>query len=627
MHALPRLALLMLAFLVAPVRADAPKPADTTPETIEQLGAAIGKILTDSKTPGVSLAIVDRNGVVFAGGFGVAHVAQATPVRADTRFRIGSTSKNFTALAALKLVREGRLDLNAKLADLAPDIAFENPWEATDPVRIVHLLEHTSGFDDIHLRDYANQDARPNNLVAALAHDPDSRVSRWRPGTRVSYCNAGPAVVARVIERITGEVFEDYVQREWFDTIGMRSASYFRDDAPPGGLTELYREDGQTPYDYWHISMRPAGSINASAEDMAAYLRFLLGRGSVDGRELLDAATFARMEQPQTSLAAREGLTLGYGLYNYSMISKEGFLFHGHNGGVLGGASELAYSHDLGAGYAFMINATNGSAYADLGKLLRRYVARGQPAPALPAVQPLADDLRARYAGWYVPNAPRMQSMAWLERIAGVGRLQFDGDAVQFGALLGETQRYVGAGGRLLRRDDQAYPSLILIEAEDDGTTVAADYASFRKLSLPAALAPLVITVLSLLLIVSVLLFLPVWLFRRWRGRIDVRGSWGLRLWPLASSLGIVAFLVLLVLQMVDPDIFAHYGAPTARALLLSASSVLAALLPWPGLWLALRHPGGHRGLLWHARLVLASHAAFALVLIVFGVVPYVTWG
>ncbi len=265
MHLLLRFALLLLTLFGLPARADDSKPAESTPETIEQLGTAINKILTDSKTPGVSLAVVDRSGVVFTGGFGVAHVAKATPVRADTLFRIGSTSKNFTALAALKLVREGRLDLNAKLADLAPDIAFENPWEATDPVRIVHLLEHTSGFDDIHLRDYANQDPRPNNLVAALAHDPDSRVSRWRPGTRVSYCNAGPAVVARVIERITGEVFEDYVQREWFDTIGMRSASYFRNDAHPGGLTELYREDAKTPYDYWHISMRPAGSINASA--------------------------------------------------------------------------------------------------------------------------------------------------------------------------------------------------------------------------------------------------------------------------------------------------------------------------------------------------------------------------
>lgn len=493
-------------------------------------------------------------------------------------------------------------------------------------MRIVHLLEHTSGFDDIHLRDYANQDPRPNNLVAALAHDPDSRVSRWRPGTRVAYCNAGPAVVARVIERITGEVFEDYVQREWFDTIGMRSASYFRNDAHAGGLTELYREDGKTPYDYWHISMRPAGSINASADDMAAYLRFLLGRGSIDGRELLTAEAYARMERPQTSLAAREGLTLGYGLYNYSTISKEGFLFHGHNGGVLGGASEMAYSHELGRGYAFMINAINGSAYADLGKLLRRYVARGQQAPATPAARPLAANLRARYAGWYVPNAPRVQNMAWLERIAGVRRLKLDGDAVQFGALIGETQRYVGAGGRLLRRDDQAYPRLILIEADDEGITVAVDSASFRKLSLPAALAPLAITLLSLLMIVSVLLFLPVWLFRRWRGRIDVRGTLGLRLWPLVSSLGIVAFILLLVLQLVDPDIFANYGAPTARALLLSASSVLAALLPWPGLWLALRSRGAHRGLLWHARLVLASHAAFALVLIVFGVVPHVTW-
>lgn len=74
MHLLLRLALLMLALSGLPTRADDGKPAETTPETIEQLGAAISKILTDSKTPGVSLAIVDRGGVVFTGGFGLSNV-------------------------------------------------------------------------------------------------------------------------------------------------------------------------------------------------------------------------------------------------------------------------------------------------------------------------------------------------------------------------------------------------------------------------------------------------------------------------------------------------------------------------------------------------------------------------
>jgi CubicO group peptidase (beta-lactamase class C family) len=73
-----------------------------------------------------------------------------------------------------------------------PEVTFSNRWEATDPVRLVHLMEHTTGFDDIHLREYASNDPTPIALKEALAYGAASRVSRWRPGTRMAYCNSGP---------------------------------------------------------------------------------------------------------------------------------------------------------------------------------------------------------------------------------------------------------------------------------------------------------------------------------------------------------------------------------------------------------------------------------------------------
>ncbi len=215
---------------------------------------------------------------------------------ADTLFRIGSVSKAFAALAALQLQEEGKFKLTDTVRHWAPDVAFVNPWEATAPLRLVHLMEHTSGFDDIHLREYAQNDPTPITLRDALAYGASSRVCRWPPGTRMAYCNSGPAVLAAVIEKVTGERFEDYVQEHFFNPLHMTTASYFYTPAVQQRLTKLYHSDGVTPCPYWNISYRPAGSINASARDIANYVRFYLQRGSVDGTQLVQATSIERME-------------------------------------------------------------------------------------------------------------------------------------------------------------------------------------------------------------------------------------------------------------------------------------------------------------------------------------------
>ena len=111
------------------------------------------------------------------------------------------------------------------------------------------------------------------SLREGLDYDHHSRTSRWPPGTRMAYCNAGPAVAAYVVEKITGQRFEGFVQQNLFNPIGMKTATYF--EPAPGTATTLYHPDGKTPFPYSHIIMRPAGAINASANDMAAYLRVL----------------------------------------------------------------------------------------------------------------------------------------------------------------------------------------------------------------------------------------------------------------------------------------------------------------------------------------------------------------
>lgn len=630
---MPRSALVLGLIVVLSaglLRAADVEPATPPPELkkLETVIEEITTILRESKTPGLSLAIVTKDEVLFAGGIGVADVARKIPATAETRFRIGSTSKAFTALAALKLQAEGRLDLDATLASLAPEIEFKNRWEASDPVRIVHLLSHTTGFDDVHLCDYANQDPRPHNLRDALAHDPDSRTCRWRPGTRFSYCNAGPPVVAAVIEKITGEAFEDYVQRELFTPIGMTTATYFR---PTNNekLTQLYARDGVTPFDYWHISMRPSGAINASANDMAAYVRFLLNRGRVGDLALMSEADLLRMEQPTASTAARAGLTQGYGLYNYTSPDEAGRIWHGHGGGVQGGLCDMSYLPEAGVGYALMINSGEGRIFRTMGRVLRRFLTQGLAKPELPAEVKIADDVAARYAGFYVPVNPRVQLSAIAMRIGGVARLTFADGAAKFGGALAARKPFVGVGPTLLRRPQQPVASMVLFEptAQDEASLVV-DGMSYQRLPAIVAFAPLALNLAAGLMMLSALVFLPVWLVRGLRKKIQLREHLGLRLWPLAAILGFAWFWGAISWMTMDPSIFQHYGNVTLRSVQLAIASVVALVVPWGGLiavWRARRHRP-HRGLFWHAALVLALLGAVTAYLAVGGIIPMVTW-
>ena len=145
--------------------------------------------------PGMSIAIVHRDGPEWVAGLGKADLANDRTATATTLFRIGSVSKGFVSLAVLMLVDEGKLSLEDPVQKLAPEVWFDNKWEASDPVRIVHLLENTTGWDDMHLREFA-KDPLTMSSLDALDYDHSSRISRWRPGTRMSYCNSGPAVAA-----------------------------------------------------------------------------------------------------------------------------------------------------------------------------------------------------------------------------------------------------------------------------------------------------------------------------------------------------------------------------------------------------------------------------------------------
>ncbi|HTS69860.1 MAG TPA: serine hydrolase domain-containing protein [Terriglobia bacterium] len=518
---------------------DAEKPA----QSITELQQRLEKILKETHTPGMSVAIVHRDGPEWVTGLGLADVAGGRATTAETLFRIGSTSKAFASLSILKLAREGRLSLDDPVRKLAPEVWFENRWEASDPVCVVDLLEHTTGWDDMHLREYA-KDAPAIGLREALEYDHHSRLSRWRPGTRMAYCNSGPAVAAYIVEKISGQKFEDYVAQNFFEPIGMKTATYYQAPSPP--LTKLYHPDGKTTYPYWNIIYRPAGSINASAQDMAAYVQFYLNRGAVNGKQVMGADAIDRMEVPTRTWAAQEGLKAGYGLSNYASMH-DGFVFHGHDGGVEGGLTEMAYLPEYGAGYFYSINAGNGDAFEKIGKAVRGYVTRGLQKPPLPAVVPLAANA-ATYAGWYVVDSPRVEMLHFFERLLGLAYVRIKGGKLFLSALGAMNMAFIPVTGTQFRRVDKKESSepvatLALLATNPEGRFIqlAGGMQTLRHIPVWLGWAQVALVAWVALAIVSILVYAPFWLLGGLSKKRRRPAERAMRAWPLVAVLCVVA--------------------------------------------------------------------------------------
>jgi len=580
------LSALLLPFIpsicVAATKPEPPKPAQSIPELREQLE----KILKDAHTPGMSVAIVRRDGPEWVAGLGKADVAAGRDVTGETLFRIGSTSKAFASLSILKLVREGRISLDDPVRKLVPDVGFDNRWEATNPVHVVNLLEHTTGWDDMHLREYA-KDAVGMTLRDGLEYGRPSRFSRWPPGTRMAYCNTGPAVAAYIVERVTGQRFEDYVTQNFFLPIGMKTATYFQPERQ--SATVLYHTDGKTPLPYWNIVYRPAGSINASAQDMAPYVQFYLNRGAVNGTQLVPAAEIDRMESPTSTWAAREGLKAGYGLSNYWNF-QEGFVYHGHNGGVDGGLTELAYLPDYGVGYFFSINTGNGDAFGKISKAIRSYITLKLQKPAVPAVAPLAPDA-PDYTGWYEPNSSRQSFMQFLDRLAGLTRVHFRDGKLLLSGVNG-TESFIPVRGRLFRyvaKDGPPEPaaSVALLAPNSEGRFIQAGMSTtFRLIPAWQALLEIVLVALFVLSLISILVYAPFWIIGGFFKRRRRPAERAMRIWPLIAVLSLLAFVGIFIVSA--GEIITRMGNLTfwsaslcLTTLVFAAASLMSAFAAW----------------------------------------------
>jgi CubicO group peptidase (beta-lactamase class C family) len=535
----------LLGALVAGGPAGAAARADTTPppaRSLDELRHQLDSIRRKYRVPGVGLALVTRDSTLWAGGLGSADLARDRSVTAETHFRVGSISKSFVALGILRLVADGRLRLDAPVRSIAPELVIENPWEATRPITVANLLEHTAGFDDMHFNEMYVKSKQPDlPMRDVLSINPASRRVRWEPGTRFSYSNPGYGVAGYLIEKVTGLPYDRVLRDSILTPLGMKTASFELTDQDTASISQGYSGSDRTPVGYPHIYLRPAGNLHCSPAELARLVRLLINRGTIDSVRLFAPEVIDRMERTETTTLASLGVQSGYGLANYHTLAYA-VPVHGHDGGIDGFVSNYAYSSEAGVGWVVLVNGGEGQGYGELVNAVARFMLRDVAAPAKPSVAATAADL-APLAGYYRPASPRSSLFRIADDLLGGVRIIARGDSLFEKPFRAAARPLVPTGPRTFRLTSEPVGSRGFA-AVGGGMVYAGPNGYWERASAVPWMLELGALVLAAILMATGVVYALGWIPRRLRGRIGAGPATQVRGWPLAAVLTIVAFFV-----------------------------------------------------------------------------------
>jgi CubicO group peptidase (beta-lactamase class C family) len=355
------------------------------------------RVMADG-TPGLSLAITDRDRILHTATFGLADIAAGLPVTPAHLFETGSIGKSFTAITLLQLADEGMIDLQAPVTDYLPWFSIQSAFE---PIRLHHLLSHTAGITSA--LDFAPAGAfQVWSLRDSVATTP--------PGTYFHYSNIGYKVLGEVLQAVTGETYGPTIQRRILDPLGLVNSIPTITHADRArlavGYGPLYDDRPWWPgrpiaSATWLETDTADGCLAMTAADLATYLRMLLNRGEHPGGRLLSSNGFDLLtHRAIQSVVEPEPAWYGYGITTRVV---DGHTYLGHNGGMVGYFSSMIGDFDAGLGVTVVVNGPGSpGAIARAALDYLRAATEGRSFSLPQTSDPCAVDEAEAYAGDYV---------------------------------------------------------------------------------------------------------------------------------------------------------------------------------------------------------------------------------
>ena len=283
-------------------------PGDTA-AALDQLRLWLNERTRRTPQVNLSVAVLDSDAVPFAGGYGMANPDRVLPASELTRYRAGSVSKVFTAMAALQLAEQGRLNLDAPLADVLPGFRMRSRFAGAGPVTPRQILRHRAGLPGDWAQGMWSNTPEPFSRL--VSHLQDEYLTA-PPGALYAYSNVGFSLLGAAIEHITGEPYARWMQDQLLQPMGMQASAF--EIAPPSGpfASVAFDAKGKVEPEPGLRDM-PAGGLNTSVVDLLQLARLWFNQGRIGGRQILSPASLTAMQTPPHPPALTDNASVGLG--------------------------------------------------------------------------------------------------------------------------------------------------------------------------------------------------------------------------------------------------------------------------------------------------------------------------
>ncbi|MCC2676631.1 MAG: penicillin-binding protein [Ramlibacter sp.] len=387
----------------------APVASDQVADALfRELDERIEAAMVRYHVPGAAVGVY-WHGREHLKGFGVTNVDHPLPVDPDTLFRIGSTTKTFTATAMMRLVEQGLVNLAAPARKYLPNLRLADEVVASS-VTVRQLLNHSAGW----LGDDYGDFGRGEDSIARYVADMKQLPQLTPLGQVFAYNNAAVVVAGRVIETLTSKPYETALQELVLEPLGLRRSGFFTDQLVGEKIAASHDVENDRAVVMTHAwafprSIHSTGGLISSAREQLAYARFHLGNGTPDsGKRVLTLQSIKAMRSNPgpcgTITMEIDGVCVGF----WQRRTAEGIPVFQHGGSWGGQNSDFFFVPDRHFAMTVLTNSTGGSKLiAELGRsswALNKFCGLSNP-PAEPKLQPLArlKDYEGHYKGWVIP--------------------------------------------------------------------------------------------------------------------------------------------------------------------------------------------------------------------------------
>jgi CubicO group peptidase (beta-lactamase class C family) len=349
--------------------------AENEPPASPEVTAAMQPYLDSYKLAGLIAIIADKSGKVrYQNILGYADIEAKKPMSEDNVFWIASMTKMFAGASIMMLVDEGKVSLDDPVTRFIPQLEKWMVIEEKDqshvllkplirPVTVRHVLSHTSGLTgSSELQQVTGSDSTP---LKARALSSVTGPLQWQPGDKYAYGNQGMNIAARIVEIVSGMPYEEFLQKRFFDPLGMKETTFWPSDEQIARLAGAYgpnkEKNGYTrggigfltkPYsDRVHRFPEAGGGLFSTTHDILRYGLMLASDGELDGKRYLSHAAMDELRKEQTG-TTKVNYSLGYHLRNGMF---------GHDGAY---GTDLSVNPTTGMVAIFMIQCTSGDQWA-----------------------------------------------------------------------------------------------------------------------------------------------------------------------------------------------------------------------------------------------------------------------